>query len=130
MIHSGGINISPLEVEEFLLTNECIHDVVVVGAEADSGDQVVIAFVRVAKLSVTDEVQLTAYCRERIASCKVPRRFVLRTSDFPRTSTGKLAGDVLRDEGQKVWLGWADRSTHLPARKLIEEIPQPPTTPT
>ncbi|WP_158251870.1 class I adenylate-forming enzyme family protein [Cryobacterium sp. M15] len=122
MIRSGGINISPLEVEEFLLTNDCIEDVVVVGAEADSGDQVAIAFVRVAQLSVTDEVQLTTYCRERIASYKVPRRFVLRTSDFPRTSTGKLARAILRDEGQKVWSSW-DNGTHSSSTKITEETP-------
>jgi fatty-acyl-CoA synthase len=40
-----------------------------------------------------------AFCRERLASYKVPARFVFRKSqEFPRTPTGKVQKPRLREE--------------------------------
>jgi fatty-acyl-CoA synthase len=40
--------------------------------------------------------ELTAYARERIAHFKVPREFIV-TEELPRTPTGKLVKQRLRD---------------------------------
>ncbi|MFD0516309.1 class I adenylate-forming enzyme family protein [Streptomyces aureus] len=85
MIRTGGINVSPLEVEEFLLTYDAVEEAVVVGVADPKADQVPIAFVRTTSPHDTDEATLLAFCRDRIAAYKVPRRIVLRTTALPRT---------------------------------------------
>ena len=48
--------------------------------------------------TATAEV-LAAFCRERLASYKVPARIVFRKGDeFPRTPTGKVQKPRLREE--------------------------------
>jgi acyl-CoA synthetase (AMP-forming)/AMP-acid ligase II len=42
---------------------------------------------------------ITAFCRERLASYKVPARLAFRAAgDFPRTATGKIHKPGLRQE--------------------------------
>ena len=103
MIRVGGINISPLEVEDFLLSQPGVEETVVVGADDEDRGQVIIAFVRVEDPTATDESALITACREHIAAYKVPARIVVSTADLPRTTTGKLARAQLRDEALKVW---------------------------
>jgi fatty-acyl-CoA synthase len=105
MIRTGGINISPLEVEDFLLAHPTVLEAVVVGADDAARGQVAIAFVRVGAAVETDEEELRAFCRERIASYKVPARIVVRTAELPRTTTGKLARADLRADAAHIWRG-------------------------
>ena len=42
-----------------------------------------------------DAAALADFARERLARYKVPKRFVFR--DLPKTSTGKIQKNVLRD---------------------------------
>ena len=46
--------------------------------------------------SVTGEA-LEAFCRQHLATYKVPRRFEVRDS-LPKSATGKILKRVLRDE--------------------------------
>lgn len=103
MIRTGGINISPLEVEDFLLAHPGVQEAVVVGAEDEARGQVAVAFVRVAAPDETDEEQLRAFCRDRIASYKVPARIVVTTEGLPRTTTGKVARADLRADAARIW---------------------------
>lgn len=105
MIRTGGINVSPLEVEDFLRTHDAVEEAVVVGVADPKADQVPIAFVRTTSLHGTDEATLLAYCRDHIAAYKVPRRIVLRTTALPRTATGKPARTPLMEEAQALWKG-------------------------
>ncbi|MET0911470.1 MAG: hypothetical protein ABWZ99_18540, partial [Ilumatobacteraceae bacterium] len=43
------------------------------------------------------QAELIAFCKERLASYKVPRRWEFR-NDLPRTEAGKLYKRKLRDE--------------------------------
>ncbi|MFE4255886.1 class I adenylate-forming enzyme family protein [Streptomyces sp. NPDC056910] len=86
MIRTGGINVSPLEVEEFLLTHDAVEEAMVVGVADPKADQVPIAFVRTTSPHDTDEAMLLAFCRDQIAAYKVPRRIVPRTTALPRTA--------------------------------------------
>ncbi|MFI6358659.1 hypothetical protein ACIBJF_40030 [Streptomyces sp. NPDC050743] len=88
MIRTGGINLSPLEVEDFLRTHDAVEEAVVVGVADPKADQVAIAFVRTTSPHDTDEATLLAYCRDHIAAYKVPRRIVLRTTALPRPRPG------------------------------------------
>lgn len=88
MIKSVGINISPLEVEDFLLTHPKVLEVAVVGVDDERKGQVAVAFVKVGPGAEIDEAALQRYCRDQIAAFKVPARIVVDTADFPRTDTG------------------------------------------
>ncbi len=103
MIKSGGINIAPAEVEEFLLTHPDVVEAAVSGAEDAASGQVVVAFVRLAPAATSDEAGLKAFCRQQIASFKVPALIVIVDNPFPSTSTGKLARSVLHEMARDQW---------------------------
>lgn len=103
MIKSGGINIAPAEIEEFLLTHPGIAAAVVTGVDDDARGQVAIAFVRPRGDAVLDETEVRAFCRRNIASFKIPARILITTEAFPTTSTGKLARQVLAEQAGEMW---------------------------
>lgn len=95
MIKTSGINVSPAEVEAFLLTHPEVAEVVVVGAPDPERDEVVVAFVRPEDGSRLDADELIAFCRRTLASYKVPRQ-VRIVDAMPHTATGKLSRKQLR----------------------------------
>ncbi|QNG38855.1 long-chain fatty acid--CoA ligase [Geodermatophilaceae bacterium NBWT11] len=108
MIRIGGINVSPLEVEEFLGLHEDVAEVLVVGTEDPGRGQVAIAFV--AAVGTPDdaarrglEEELLTRCRDRLAGYKVPARIVVGTDELPRTPTGKLTRSPLADAAARAW---------------------------
>lgn len=103
MIKSAGINIAPAEVEDFLRTHPEVLEAAVVGVEDPAKGQVAVAYVTVAPGASADEQVLTAFCREHIASFKVPTRIVVGTQALPTTETGKLARKVVKERASQVW---------------------------
>ena len=99
MIKTGGINVAPLEVEAVLLSHPAVKQAYVVGL-ADRGKGEIAAAAIELHAGATASVEtLTAFCRERLASYKVPARIVFRKADeFPRTATGKVQKPRLREE--------------------------------
>ncbi|MEA2201418.1 MAG: fatty-acyl-CoA synthase [Solirubrobacteraceae bacterium] len=87
IIKTGGINVAPGEVEEFLGTHPQVSEVAVVGAQDEHVGQLVVAFIVAS--SELSEGELREWCAARIAAYKVPARihFVERLT---QTSTGKL----------------------------------------
>jgi fatty-acyl-CoA synthase len=98
MIIRGGENIYPREIENVLLTHPGVADVAVVGVPDRFWGEVVGAVVRRAPERDSNpspsEAELADYCRERMATFKVPARWQF-TETFPLTSTGKVRKDVL-----------------------------------
>jgi fatty-acyl-CoA synthase len=94
MIKTGGINVAPKEVEELVAMYPGVHEVAVVGAPDESAGQVVAAFVVPVAGGTVDPAELRAWCAERVAGFKVPRRVTL-VDELPKTVTGKLARRVL-----------------------------------
>jgi fatty-acyl-CoA synthase len=88
MIKTGGINVAPLEVEEFLMTHPDVLEVAVIGVEDERASEVVVAFA-VARPSLSAE-QLRSWCAERLAAYKVPARIHL-LAELDRTDTGKIS---------------------------------------
>jgi fatty-acyl-CoA synthase len=71
----------------------------VVGVPDRDKDEVVVAVLELREAAPADAASIVAFCRERLASYKVPARFVMRKGDdFPRTPTGKVQKPRLRDE--------------------------------
>jgi acyl-CoA synthetase (AMP-forming)/AMP-acid ligase II len=95
MIITGGQNVHSAEVEELLLRHEAVADCAVIGLPDDVwGEQV--AAVVIAKAGATvDGDSLQAFCRERLAGFKTPKRLFFQTEPLPRTGTGKVQKFVL-----------------------------------
>jgi fatty-acyl-CoA synthase len=99
MIKTGGINVAPLEVEGVLLQHPDVKQAYVVGIPDRDKDEVVVAALELHEAAVADAGAIVAFCRERLASYKVPTRLVFRKAEeFPRTPTGKIHKPGLREE--------------------------------
>jgi acyl-CoA synthetase (AMP-forming)/AMP-acid ligase II len=89
----GGFNVYPAEVEAMVLTHPSVADVAVVGAPDPRLGEVGVAFV-VARHPI-DADDLIAWCRERLANFKVPRR-VHFVDALPVNASGKVTKFELR----------------------------------
>jgi fatty-acyl-CoA synthase len=91
MIKTGGINVAPLEVEQVLLQHPDIVQAHVVGVPDRSKGEIVAAAIELRRGAATDPAAIVVFCRERLASYKVPARLAFRTAaQLPRTPTGKI----------------------------------------
>jgi fatty-acyl-CoA synthase len=97
MVKSGGINIAPVEIEEFLTSNARVSEVFVVGVPDPIKEEVLAAAIVPEEPSALTEDELRELCRASLAGYKVPRyiKFV-SAAELPRTATGKVQKDVLR----------------------------------
>ncbi len=94
MIIRGGENISPREIEEFLIGHPGILDAQVVGVPDHRYGEAVAAFLRRSDAALTEE-DVLEFCRGRIAHFKVPRDLTF-VDEFPMTVTGKVQKYRLR----------------------------------
>ena len=92
LIISGGFNIYPREIEEFLTEQEEVAEAAVVGMPDRLRGEVPVAFI--VPRGACDAVSLEARCRENMASFKVPRAFV-NVEKLPRTALGKVQKHLL-----------------------------------
>jgi fatty-acyl-CoA synthase len=90
VIKSGGISISPVEVEELLAAHPQVTDAHVVGVPHPVRGELVVAFV-VARGPLSEDA-LRAFVKERAASFKVPHHVIFTNEDqLPRVASGKVA---------------------------------------
>jgi fatty-acyl-CoA synthase len=95
IVISGGENISTLEVEEVLYAHPAIMEAAVVAAPDEKWGEVPHAFVTpVPGGAPLTEAEVIAWCRERLARFKVPKRVTFGA--LPKTSTGKIQKYELR----------------------------------
>ena len=91
MIKTGGINVSPAEVEAVLAEVPAVELAYVIGLPDPERDQRVAAVVVTREGAVTSADALIAHCAERLAAYKVPREFrFVGAGALPLTTTGKL----------------------------------------
>ena len=89
MIIRGGDNVYPREVEEFLYTHPKVEDAQVIGVPSAKYGEEIMAWVKPKAGAVLDEEELSAFCRGKIATYKVPK-FWKFVGSFPMTVTGKV----------------------------------------
>jgi fatty-acyl-CoA synthase len=96
MIIRGGENVYPREVEEFLYTHPGVADVQVIGVPSERYGEEVMAWVLPREGAALTGDDLTAFCRGRIATFKIPSywKFV---AGFPMTVTGKVQKFRMRE---------------------------------
>jgi fatty-acyl-CoA synthase len=98
MFISGGENVYPAEVENVLAAHPAVADAAVVAAPDEQWGEVGRAFILpIPGVAALDFAELESFCRARLASYKVPRRFEI-VSDFPRTPAGKIRKHELGEE--------------------------------
>jgi fatty-acyl-CoA synthase len=90
MIKTGGINVAPREVEEFLAMHPVVHTAAVVGVPDERLSEAVVAFIVPRAGQTASEGELRTFCSERLAGYKVPARIHV-VDELPTTDTGKLA---------------------------------------
>ena len=105
VVVSGGENISTIEVEQAIASHPDVVDCAVVSMPDEKWGERPKAYVVVRPGSELDEAGLIEHCRTRIARYKVPGAVEL-TEALPRTSTGKVRKNELRDAA---WSGWEKR---------------------
>lgn len=92
LIISGGFNIYPREIEEFLLEQTGIVEAAVVGVPHETRGEMPVAYI------VADEkydaTALEAICKKTFASFKIPRSFI-KVDQLPRTALGKVQKHLL-----------------------------------
>ena len=100
IIISGGENISSIEVEEALYRHPAVETVAVVAMPHEKWGETPCAFVELVGGETVDATVLRAWCKEQLASYKVPGQFVFMP--IPRTSTGKIQKFVLREHAKEL----------------------------
>ncbi len=95
IIKSSAYRIGPEEIETTLATHPAVSDVGVIGVPDEVRGQIAKAFVVLQPGKTVTVEELLAYCRDKIATYKLPREIVF-VKELPRTPTGKLLRRVLR----------------------------------
>ncbi len=97
VIKTGGENVASIEVEKAIYAaDENIAEAVVIGLPHERWTEAVTAIVVPAPGTRVDEGELLSRVKQRLAGFKVPKAIVA-VDELPRTSTGKIQKNVLRD---------------------------------
>lgn len=96
MFITGGFNVYPAEIEQGLLQYPGLAQVAVIGIADERLGEVAMAFLLPAAGAEIDAAAFLAWCRERMANYKVPRR-VQVVEALPLNAAGKVLKPTLRD---------------------------------
>ena len=93
VIITGGENIYPVEIEDFLQAHPQIHDVAVIGLPSLRLGEIATAVIQVKAGEELTEEEIDAFC-QALPRYKRPRRIIF--GDVPRNPTGKIEKPKLR----------------------------------
>jgi acyl-CoA synthetase (AMP-forming)/AMP-acid ligase II len=93
VIISGGENLYPVQIEDFLASNPKIHDVAVIGLPDKRLGEIAAAIIQVKQGMTLTEEEVDRFCLE-LPRYKRPRRIIF--ADVPRNPTGKIEKPKLR----------------------------------
>lgn len=94
VIISGGENIYPVQIEDFLRTNEAIHDVAVIGLPDKRLGEISAAIIDLKPGFQCTEEEINSFCK-KLPRYKRPRKIFF--ADVPRNPTGKIEKPKLRE---------------------------------
>jgi long-chain acyl-CoA synthetase len=100
LIKIGGMQVWPREVEEAIALHPSVADVAVAGIQDARKGEVIMAWIVAQDGTSPTEAEIRGWCRERLASYKVPTRIAFRDA-LPRNAAGKLLRRELRDEAER-----------------------------
>lgn len=93
VVVSGGENIYPVQIEDFLRTNGKIKDVAVIGLPDKRLGEICGAVIELKPGAVCDEAEINDFCLA-LPRYKRPRKIIF--AEIPRNATGKIEKPVLR----------------------------------
>ncbi|AOV07153.1 class I adenylate-forming enzyme family protein [Sporosarcina ureilytica] len=99
MIISGGENVYSVEVEQVLNSHPKILEAATIGFPDERWGEAVGAVLVLKEGKTIEEEELIAFCRERLAGYKIPRKFVY-IDELPRNTSGKILKYQLRETYQ------------------------------
>ena len=99
IIISGGENISSVEIESVLYKHPSVGEAAVVALADEKWGEVPCAFVELKQGQQADEQELIDFCTDKMARFKRPKKIVF--GELPKTATGKIQKNVLRDQVKK-----------------------------
>ncbi|MEE8365650.1 MAG: long-chain-fatty-acid--CoA ligase [Gammaproteobacteria bacterium] len=100
IIISGGENISSIEIEGVLYKHPAVGDAAVVAMADEKWGEVPCAFVELKADAEATESELIDFCAENMARFKRPKKVVF--GDLPKTATGKIQKNLLRDRAKEL----------------------------
>ena len=89
VVRSGGENISPEEVENFIFRHPKVKHVEVIGLPDEKWGQRVVACLELKEGMEATPEEIIGFCKERMASFKVPKE-VHFVTNWPMTGSGKV----------------------------------------
>jgi benzoate-CoA ligase len=96
MLKVSGIYVSPFEVEATLIQHQAVLEAAVIGKPDADGLTKTKAFIVLKPGARTDEDELKAFVKDRLAPFKYPR-FIEFVNELPKTATGKIQRFKLRE---------------------------------
>ena len=91
LVKTGGINVSPAEIEAVLMTHPAVEYALVAGVPDATRDEVLGAVIIPRAGCTPTEEELRSHCRRLLAQYKIPSLICLSTEDaLPLTTTGKV----------------------------------------
>lgn len=94
VIISGGENLYPVQIEDFLRTNDAIHDVAVIGLPDKRLGEIAAAIISIKPGYDCSEEDINLFCK-KLPRYKRPRKIIF--ADVPRNPTGKIEKPKLRE---------------------------------
>ena len=94
VIISGGENIYPVQVEDFLRKHDAIKDIAVIGLPDKRLGEIAAAIVELKQNELITEIDLEKFC-QKLPRYKRPHKFIF--ADVPRNPTGKIEKPKLRE---------------------------------
>jgi long-chain acyl-CoA synthetase len=98
-IIAGGFNIYPREIEEVLYAHPQVLETAVIGVPDPYRGETVKAFIVLRPGQQVTKEEITTYCREKLASFKVPQ-YVDFCESLPKTTVGKILRKALKEMEQ------------------------------
>lgn len=96
MIKRAGEDISPKEIEEFLMEHPAIHEAAVIGVPDELREEAVKAFILLKEGENISADIVLEYCRDNLAEYKVPQ-YIEIVNDFERDQVGRIQKKKLRN---------------------------------
>ena len=94
VIISGGENLYPVQIEDFLAAHPKIHDVAVIGLPDQRLGEIAAAIIQLKEGETCTEEEINTFCTD-LPRYKRPRRIIF--ADVPRNATGKIEKPKLRE---------------------------------
>lgn len=96
MIITGGENVYSIEIENVLYSHSDILEAAVVSLPDEIWGEKIVAAVVLKKGKSTEDKNIIAFCKERLADFKVPKRIVF-VNKLPMTGSNKISKQKLRE---------------------------------